>query len=166
MAALDGPHGPGSVAIKLSFLLHLAAHSRHLSQDGLRVMPWGGRPAAQIAGYEVPEENTTPRIPEEIMGPLLADAVFYVRHVACDLAAARAELGRLEKARTGRTYYRGGTQARVEAFIAVRRTAGRGLPGQPPRGHDLTGPTSGAAMSPNEQLIALMAGVSTTNHPL
>lgn len=154
---------PGSVAIKVSFLLHLAAHSRYLSQDGLGVMPWGGRSAAQVAGHEVPEENTTPRIPEEIMGPLLTGAVFYVRHVARDLAAARDELELLEQSRAGRTHYGGGAHARVEAFIAARRAAGRGLPGQPPRGHDATGP-SAAPMAPNEQLIALMAGVSTTNH--
>ncbi|MFJ6784319.1 hypothetical protein [Streptomyces yangpuensis] len=106
-------------------MLHLAAHSRYLSQDRLHVMPWGGRPAAQVAGHQVPEENITPRIPEEIMGPLLAGAVFYVRHVARDLAATRTELDLLEQDRTGSTHYGGGAHARVEAFIAARRTAGR-----------------------------------------
>lgn len=89
--------------------------------------------------------------------------LFYVRHVARDLAAARTELGLLEQARAGRTHYAGGAHARVEAFIAARRAADRGLPRQPPRGHDATGPST-PPMAPNERLIALTAGVSTTNH--
>ncbi|MFE1558900.1 hypothetical protein ACFW6V_28450 [Streptomyces sp. NPDC058734] len=154
----------GTVAIRASLLLHIAAHTPYLSRDGLRILPWGGRSAAQVAGHEIAEENTTPRIPEEIMGPLLAGAVFYVRHVAGDMAAARAEVDRLEQARAGRTHYGGGARARVEAFIAARRAAGRGLPGQPPCGRPLPDPADRARMVPNEQLIALMAGVSTTNH--
>ena len=47
------------------------------------------------------QENTTPRIPEDVIAPLLKAAVFYVRTAAGDLLAAQAELAGLHAAIAG-----------------------------------------------------------------
>ena len=56
----------------------MAAHGPFLT-DKLTFMPWLGRTANQVAGRISPQENTTPRIPEDVIAPLLKAAVFYVR---------------------------------------------------------------------------------------
>jgi len=62
-----------------------------LSADRLLVEPWAGRTPAKVAGHRHPVENTTPRIPEPVLGMLLDGALFYVQVAAGDIFAASAE---------------------------------------------------------------------------
>ncbi|MDT1000279.1 hypothetical protein RNI08_31595, partial [Pseudomonas aeruginosa] len=74
---------------------------RHLPTARLRIDPWPGRSPFSVAGARyIPGENRTPRIPEEIMTPLLAWSLRYVTHFAPDIFAARRELERLEARRS------------------------------------------------------------------
>src|SRR3546814_3235447 len=61
--------------------------------------PWAGRAAARVAGYRHVRENRTPRMPEEIVTPLLAGSLRYITTFATDILAARAALDRLEARR-------------------------------------------------------------------
>jgi hypothetical protein len=104
---------PSSLTVRIGLIQAMAAHGPYLSADRLTFMPWQGRAPAQIARHQYSEENTTPRIPEPVMAPLLEAALFYVQIASADLLAARDELSRLR---------------------AARATAGR-LSSSPPAGH-------------------------------
>src|SRR3546814_6237752 len=65
----------------------------HLPDGGLGFEPWAGRAAARVAGYRHVRENRTPRMPEEIVTPLLAGSLRYITTFATDILAAR-EIGR------------------------------------------------------------------------
>src|SRR3546814_165133 len=71
----------------------------HLPDGGLGFEPWAGRAAARVAGYRHVRENRTPRMPEEIVTPLLAGSLRYITTFATDILAARAALERLEARR-------------------------------------------------------------------
>src|SRR3546814_1235946 len=71
----------------------------HLPDGGLGFEPWAGRAAARVAGYRHVRENRTPRMPEEIVTPLLAGSLRYITTFATDILAARAALDRLEARR-------------------------------------------------------------------
>ncbi len=65
----------------------------HLSGDRLTVVPFGGRPVVVVAGFKPRQlENSTPRIPEPVLGPFLTWCLFYVQVASVDILAARAEL--------------------------------------------------------------------------
>src|SRR3546814_7816972 len=70
-----------------------------LPDGGLGFEPWAGRAAARVAGYRHVRENRTPRMPEEIVTPLLAGSLRYITTFATDILAARAALDRLEARR-------------------------------------------------------------------
>jgi hypothetical protein len=121
---------PDSAAGLVGVVRHLAAHGEFLT-DRLIITPWPGRPASQIAGRRIPRENTTARIPEDIIAPLLKSALFYVETASGDLLAARAEIAALEQARTHHQPGSGSARTALAAFIGRRRLAGRGLPALP-----------------------------------
>ncbi|WP_157897438.1 integrase [Mycobacteroides chelonae] len=56
-------------------------------------IPWGGRPAYRVAGYAANGENTTQPVPDELLSPLLANALYHVEvigpHVADLLETVR-----------------------------------------------------------------------------
>src|SRR3546814_6245439 len=56
----------------------------HLPDGGLGFEPWAGRAAARVAGYRHVRENRTPRMPEEIVTPLLAGSLRYITTFATD----------------------------------------------------------------------------------
>jgi hypothetical protein len=62
-------------------------------------MPWEGRSGRKVAGVVRKTENETPFIPDEVISPLLAGALFYVETAAADLLAARAEVRAMEARR-------------------------------------------------------------------
>jgi hypothetical protein len=128
---------------------HLAAHGEFLT-DRLAIVPWLGRTANMVAGRASPQENATPRIPEQIIAPLLAAAVFYVRTAAPNLIACQTELAALHTHNAGRLG-KGEARSRLENFIDQRARAGRGIPAPPA--------AAGTARKPSLQLIALLAGV-------
>ncbi|WP_327749800.1 hypothetical protein [Streptomyces europaeiscabiei] len=156
--------GPLSTAASLvTTMKQLAAHRAFLHSDGLDVHPWPGRTAAAVVGKEPrPDENSTDRIPEEIMGPLLRAAVFYVTIASRDICAARAEIEALQEAARRRPYSMSGAkEAAFSSFLAQRRAAGRGLPALPLEAVSRRPGAvvvDGVVQSPNVTLIELMIG--------
>jgi hypothetical protein len=140
-----------AAAGKAGVVRHMAAHGPFLT-DKLTFMPWLGRTANQVAGRMPLGENTTPRIPEDVIAPLLKAAVFYVCTASGDLLAAKAELTALHAAIAGMPRLSPGqTRARLEAFVETRHRDGRGIPARPGSGP--------AARQPNLRLICLLAGI-------
>ena len=150
---------PDTAAGKVGVVKYLAAHGPFLT-DRLGFTPWPGRPANQVAGRRIPRENTTPRIPQEVMAPLLQAALFYVQTAAGDLLAAQREISALHAACAQVTLRPGEARARLEAFIAGRARAGRGIPAAPHPGKIPGAVTAdGIAQAPDRPLIGLLAGV-------
>ncbi|SEG94282.1 hypothetical protein SAMN04489712_14511 [Thermomonospora echinospora] len=151
-----------AVACRVRLLQNLAVHGEFMTADRLEFLPWAGRPAAQVAGHRRGEENTTPRIPEEVMAPLLRAALFYVTTASVDLAAAQAELEGLRARVAARPPLVSGEgkQALVD-FIAARRAAGRGLPALPAANGRLgrVRQVDGVLQAPNVSLITLLCGL-------
>lgn len=148
-------------------LKHLAAHGPFLSADRLSIHPWPGRTSAAVTGRTRSPENTTDRIPEHITGPLIKAAIFYVDTASRDILAARHEIATLHSARQNRQLGPGDTAAAVEAFIAHRRAAGRGMPAAP-RDHlhrclDAT-VADGVVQTPGQGVIQLLAGTGHISH--
>ncbi|MCB1462400.1 MAG: integrase [Sphingomonas sp.] len=92
----DRARRPAIVAQLLEIPSDLHAYRDHLPSGGLHFQPWAGKPPARVAGYRHVRENRTPRIPEEIISPLLAWSIRYITEFAPDIFAAREELERLE----------------------------------------------------------------------
>ncbi|WP_324783181.1 hypothetical protein [Streptomyces sp. H51] len=159
---------PSNAVRNITLLKHLAAHGPFLSQDRLDILPWHGRSAYSVAGVQRTKgENTTPRIPEEILAPLLRAAVFYVETASGNILAAQREVAALEAARKGQNLGAGQARERVMAFIAGRRAAGRGIPALP-RETAHTVPDAitveGVPQSPNHRLVSLLTGCGNAAH--
>ncbi|MCP3461094.1 integrase [Bradyrhizobium sp. CCGUVB23] len=92
----DCSRRPVIVGHLLEVPVDLYAFRDHLLSGGLRFQPWSGRAPARVAGYRHVRENRTPRMPEEVIAPLLAWSIRYVTEFAPDIFAARDELDRLE----------------------------------------------------------------------
>ncbi|QFZ20448.1 hypothetical protein [Saccharothrix syringae] len=156
-----------TIAVRIGVIQHVEAHGRYLSRDRLTIVPWRGRPATQVAGRLVDEENTTPRIPEPILAPLLRAALFYVQTASTDLLAAQCELAELEAARAGIRCNRGEVVEKVGAFLERRRAAGRGVPALPlyclPQRPNAA-VIDGVVQAPNASLVALMSGTNSYQH--
>lgn len=159
LAELRRPRPPAaalSVASQ-SLLVHavksLWSFRAFMPADALRVEPWPGRSSNRVVGWQSPTENTTPRIPPEVMAGVLRWALFYVEIASVDILAASEELSTLEQ----RT--RPGGLPAMEALIASRRRQGRGMPALIEHrkvSRSLTGPTV------NSKLAHLLAGTSRT----
>src|SRR6266498_4810174 len=121
---------PTTVAQQMAFVRRIAAHGPYLSEDRLTIIPWGVHRAADDASPWSPE-NTTPRIPEPILAPMLQAALFYVQTASGDLLAGAREVAGLQAARSPGPLPKGAATRRVAAFIEQRRRAGRGIPALP-----------------------------------
>ncbi|MFI2913893.1 hypothetical protein ACG2OD_37450 [Streptomyces sp. PDY-4] len=152
-------------ALRVTAVKHLFAHSPFLTADRLLVNPWPGRSAHAVAGVVRDEENTTERIPEAIIAPLVKGAVFYVTTAGPDILAAQAEYAALTAAHRERRPHRGNgsARARIEEYVAELRATGRGVPARPAR-QAARGPgvpeVDGVLQAPNVALVALLTGVS------
>ena len=114
--------------------IKLAAYHTAFSTDALTLEPWKGKSAHYVVGTRRSAENTTPRIPEAVLGPLIQWALFYVQIAAKDILAAHAELAGYQRASSSSDVLTS-RSARLEAWIAARRATGRGLPASAPRYH-------------------------------
>lgn len=85
-----------NIAQLLEIAIDLYAYRDHLPSGGLNFLPWEGRAASHVAGARTPRENLTPRIPEDIMSPLLAWSIRYITIFSNDILAAREELEKLQ----------------------------------------------------------------------
>jgi integrase len=129
---------PVIAAQLLDIVFNLYAYRNHLGHARLRFEPWPGRSPSLVAGYRFTRgENRTPRIPEQIITPLLAWSLRYVSIFAPDIFAARAELTSLEAHRDvllaedaalSFRQRRARQRDRLTAFFEERRRAGRGVP--------------------------------------
>jgi integrase len=141
--------------------IKLAAYRTAFSTDALTLEPWKGRSAQYIAGADRTDENSTPRIPEAVLGPFIQWALFYVQIAAKDILAARAELARYQHALPRDTTT--SRRDRLEAWIAARRAVGRGLPANDARYQYHYKEPGSALNGVNCALIGWMAGVSQIN---
>ncbi|WP_200263399.1 hypothetical protein [Streptomyces sp. HSG2] len=159
---------PGNAVRNITLLKHLAAHGPFLSQDRLNVLPWNGRSAYAVAGVRrIKGENATPRIPEEVLAPLLRTALFYVEKASGDVLAAQREVSALEAARKGQNLGHGQARERVLAFVSERRAAGRGIPALPREtAHTVPDAVTvdGVPQSPNHRLVSLLSGCGNSAH--
>lgn len=135
---LDGPRQRIVAAQLLEIVFDLYAYRAHLPITRLRLEPWPGRTRSQVAGYRFTHgENRTPRMPEEIIAPLLKWSLKYVTVFASDIFAARVELTRLERRQSALIAEdlrltlderRSRRRARLWAYLEERRLQGRGVP--------------------------------------
>ncbi|MFJ8948374.1 hypothetical protein ACIRG4_35015 [Streptomyces sp. NPDC102395] len=154
-------------ALRVTAVKHLFAHGPFLTADRLLVNPWPGRSAHAVAGVVRDEENTTERIPEATIAPLVKGAVFYVTTAGPDILAARAEYAELAVAHTTQRRPRGSgsARARIEEYVAELRATGRGVPALPTRqaARGVGVPTvDGVPQAPNAALVARLTGVSAS----
>lgn len=159
---------PDNAVRHVTLLKHLAAHGPFLSQDRLNALPWNGRSAYAIADVRrIKGENATPRIPEEVLAPLLRAAVFYVEKASGDILTAQREIAALEAARKGQNLGHGQARERVLAFITERRAVGRGIPALPREtAHTVPDAVTvdGVPQSPNHSLVSLLTGCGNAAH--
>ena len=92
----DRNRRPIIIAQLLEIPADLYIYRDHLPSGGLSFQPWAGTSPTRVAGGCHVRENRTPRIPEEIISPLLAWSIQYVNQFASDIFAARDEMDGLE----------------------------------------------------------------------
>ena len=139
---------------------------------GIPFLPWRGRTASNVSGRSrTSAENTTPRIPEPVIGALLHWSMRYVDVYAPDILAAREELDRLE-ARCARIVADDGSQGRHEryryrlrAWLEARRAKGRGVPLWDRRPNTTRGiPDTAEGKAYNFRLMCLQIGCPRTGN--
>lgn len=155
----------GEAAMRVTALQHLFAHGPFLTADRLLTNPWPCRSAHAVAGVVRDGENTTERIPEDVIAPLVKAAVFYVTTAGPDILAVRRELAELT-ATVDEPRLRGGSgsaRARIDAYVAELRAAGRGvpvLPARQARRFPRVAVADGLLQAPNITLVARLTGVA------
>ncbi|WP_298280450.1 integrase [uncultured Bradyrhizobium sp.] len=169
---------PVAVAALLRIIFDLHELRGHLPTAHLLFEPWPDRSPFSVAGARhVPNENRTPRIPEEIITPLLAWSLRYVTHFSGDILDARRELERLEARRNRLIAREAGLDPaqrrmrqryRLSAYLATLRKQGRGVPVWTGKYNAAvrSDPLTGAQLPPiNYHLIHLHAGVDALAEP-
>lgn len=167
----DCSRRPVIVGHLLEVPVDLYAFRDHLLSGGLRFQPWSGRAPARVAGYRHVRENRTPRMPEEVIAPLLAWSIRYVTEFAPDIFAARDELDRLEAHCAklvgsdqvlDRKQRRDRQRRRLTDYFERRRREERGVPiwGTAHNGTILRHPETGDVSPPvNSHLLHLHIGI-------
>ncbi len=125
---------PRWTANVIDVLWRLHAYRHHISGAENLPTPWPGFSAQKVAGYrDTGRENQTPRIPEEVMAPLIRWSLIYVNVAAPDIIACAREWATL---RAGRVRTKSGESQdrRLTQWIDERRATGRGLPAAAPSG--------------------------------
>jgi len=173
----DSARRPVIVGQLLQVVTDLYHLRDHLPGGGLGFEPWAGQAAARVAGYRHVRENRTPRMPEEIVTPLLAWSLRYVTTFATDILAARVALDRLEAVRARLLAAERGLpdaerrlrqRARLERYLARRARQGRGVPiwTTAHNGATRIDPLTGDATPPiNAHLLHLHAGIDAVAEP-
>lgn len=173
----DPARRPVIVGQLLEVVTDLYHFREHLPGGGLGFEPWAGRPPARVAGYRHVRENRTPRMPEEVITPLLTWSLRYVTVFAHDILAARASLDRLEARRARLMAAEHGLpdaarrlrqRTRLERYLASRARQGRGVPAWTTahNGATRTDSHTGAVTPPiNAHLLHLYAGIDVQAEP-
>ncbi len=167
----DCSRRPVIVGHLLEVPVDLYAYRDHLPSGGMRIQPWRGRAPARVAGYRHVRENRTPRMPEDVIAPLLAWSIRYVTEFAPDIFAAREELDRLEThcaelvrsdQALDRKQRRDRQRRRLMDYFLQRRREERGVPiwGTAHNGTVLRHPETGDVSPPvNSHLLHLHIGI-------
>lgn len=167
----DCSRRPVIVGHLLEVPVDLHAYRDHLPSRGLSFQPWNGRAPARVAGYRHVRENRTPRMPEEVIAPLLTWSIRYVTEFAPDIFAAREELDRLEAhcaklVRSDqvldRKQRRDRQRRRLTDYFERRQREERGVPiwGTAHNGTILRHPETGDVSPPvNSHLLHLHIGI-------
>jgi integrase len=126
------------VAHLLEIVVDLHHYREHMPSGGLDLLPWKGRAAFLVAGaHQTNGENKTPRLPEEVIAPLLKWSLKYITVFSADILAARAELEALQEhqkqlltgdRRCSEAKRRARRLDRLVAYLDRLRTDGRGVP--------------------------------------
>jgi hypothetical protein len=110
----------------------LYAYRDHISEP-LQFNPWRGRSGSRVTGVQhgaKNPENTTPRIPEALAGPLLQWAFRYIDEFSADIIhALEAQLNK-RPAADGINARR--VEQRLEQYLTHLRVTGGGLPSHSP----------------------------------
>ncbi|MEL5957949.1 integrase [Streptomyces sp. CLV115] len=125
---------PGTIAGFVLTTQALAAYAPLLPDaypTGFR--PWGDRTAAQVAGYQRPDTNQTPAVPDDILRPLLAGASYLIDtispHLAEEASRARQTIARRSGIRSSlRVEHHPLVIAEIERSIAAGTPAPRAAP--------------------------------------
>lgn len=175
--AADHTRRPIIVGHLLEVPVDLYAYRDHLPSGGLRFQPWSGRAPARVAGYRHVRENRTPRMPEEVIAPLLAWSIRYVTEFAPDIFAARGELDRLEAhcaklvgsdQTLDHKQRRDRQRRRLMDYFERRRREERGVPiwGTAHNGTTMRHPETGHVSPPvNSHLLHLQIGTDVRADP-
>lgn len=167
----DCSRRPVIVGHLLEVPVDLYAYRDHLPSGGLRFQPWSGRAPSRVAGYRHVRENRTPRMPEEVIAPLLAWSIRYVTEFAPDIFAACDELDRLEAhcaklVRSDQAFdrkqRRDQQRRRLMDYFERRRREERGVPiwGTAHNGTTMRHPETGDVSPPvNSHLLHLHIGI-------
>lgn len=174
----DPQRRPVQVANLLEVVVDLHHFREHMPSGGLSLLPWKGRSPHVVAGSkQTAGENKTPRLPEEIISPLLKWSLKYVTVFAADILTARAELEALQQ-RQSRFIAEDGRcteptrlrrrRDRLIAYLDQLRVGGRGVPIWTTihNGAVRTDPVTGAeAPAINAHLIHLHVGIDAQAEP-
>ncbi len=81
----DCGHSSAVIAQKLRVVFWLYESAGMLSEDRIQFLPWAGKSTSIIADVKSSSENSTPRIPQRIMDPLLRWSIAYVEQFSRDI---------------------------------------------------------------------------------
>jgi len=175
----DPQRRPIQIANLLEIVVDLHHFREHMPTGGIPMLPWKGRSPHIVAGSkQTAGENKTPRLPEDVISPLLTWSLKYITVFAADILAARAELEALQQkqkqliAADGRCSEPTRLRRRRERLITYLdqlRERGRSVPiwTTAHNGTVRTDPSTGATTPPvNALLIHLHIGVDAQAEPL
>jgi integrase len=127
------PRTPVWTSRVIDVLWRLHAYRHHVTGAENLPMPWPGFSAQRVAGHrDTGWENQTPRIPEEVIAPLIRWSLTYMDVAAPDIIACTLEWAAL-RAGVVRSKNGESLERRLTRWIEDRRTQGRGLPAAVPR---------------------------------
>ena len=167
---------PQRRSVQVAHLLEIVVDLHHFREcmpsGGLELLPWNGRSAFLVAGaQQTSGENKTPRLPEQVISPLLKWSLKYITVFSVDVLAARAELEALQQRQTelvvedrriSEPARRNRRRERLIAYLDQLRANGRGVPiwTTAHNGVVRTDPITGIKTPPiNAHLIQMHVGV-------
>ncbi|MDH4983830.1 integrase [Hyphomicrobium sp. D-2] len=165
-----------SSAPLLQVVYDLHHFREYMPSGGLKLLPWNGRSIYTLTGAKsIPGENKTPRLPEEIISPLLKWSLKYITIFSADILAARGELEALNERQKQLFSKDEGSSAAVRrqrwrkrliAYIGHLRANGRSMPiwTTTPNGSIRTDPATKTTTPPvNYTLIYQHIGIDQNN---
>ena len=174
----DPQRRPIQIANLLEVVVDLYHFHEHMPSGGLALLPWKGRSAHIVAGSKQTRgENKTPRLPEEVVSPLLRWSLKYITVFSIDILAARAEIEALQQRQTelvaedrrfSEAPRRQRRRARLVAYLDQLRDNRRGVPiwTTSHNGIVRNDPTTGTTTPPvNALLIHMHIGVDAQADP-